>query len=317
VDNGVPVIIGEYAVTMRSSLTGQQRTDHIASREYYIKYVTNAAQQRGIKSFYWDMGTLTNGSALFDRNTGATIDQGTLTAIMQGAGVTTTQYITIKNRTTGLLIDGVGRTANGSNAGQLSSTSSNQQWLVETTGSYVKIKNRATGLYLDGMGRTTNGSIAGQWSSSTSNNQQWTIETTGSYSKLKNRATGLYIDGMGSTTSGADLAQWSSSSSNNQQWTITNVTARTATPDVVEQKSTESNVSLFPNPFTSGLHVSIRDPKEVKSIMVVDLTGNQVVVIQHDNIATEQTVGSLLNAGMYVVHINGLRSNQSFKVIKK
>jgi hypothetical protein len=320
VDSGVPVIIGEYAVSMRSSLTGQQRTDHIASREYYIKYVTKAAQQRGIKSFYWDIGTLTNGSALFDRNSGAIIDQGTLTAIMQGASVTTTQYITIKNRTSGLLIDGVGRTTNGSNASQWSSsTSYNQQWLVETAGSYVKIKNRATGLYLDGMGRTTNGSIAGQWSSSTSNNQQWTIETTGSYSKLKNRATGLYIDGMGSTTSGADLAQWSSSSSNNQQWTLTNVTARTATTDVgVEQhKSTERDVNLFPNPFTSGINVSIRDPKEVKSIMVVDLAGKQVEVIQHEDIGTEQTVGSLLNPGMYVVHINGLRSSQSFKVIKK
>ncbi|HEY8934490.1 MAG TPA: RICIN domain-containing protein, partial [Cyclobacteriaceae bacterium] len=242
------------------------------------------------------------------------------TAIMQGAGVTTTQYITIKNRATGLLIDGIGRTTNGSNAGQWSSsTSYNQQWVVETAGSYVKIKNRATGLYLDGMGRTTNGSIAGQWSSSTSNNQQWTIETAGSYSKLKNRATGLYIDGMGSTTNGADLAQWSSSSSYNQQWTITNTTGRVATTDVVveQQKSTEHDVTLFPNPFTSGISVSIRDPKEIKSIIIVDLTGNQVEVIQHDNIATEQTVGSQLNAGMYVVHINGLRNTQSFKVIKK
>jgi hypothetical protein len=130
-------------------------------------------------------------------------------------------YVKIQNRATGLYIDGMGRTSNGSNAGQYSGgTSYNQQWVIETAGSYVKIKNRATGLYLDGMGRTSNGSIVGQWSNSSSNNQQWTRETAGSYYKFRNRATGLYIDGAGNTSNGADLKQWSSSTSNNQQWTV-------------------------------------------------------------------------------------------------
>ncbi|MCL6589383.1 MAG: family 43 glycosylhydrolase [Firmicutes bacterium] len=130
-------------------------------------------------------------------------------------------YIKIRNRATNLCIDGMGRTSNGSNAGQYSSnTSYNQQWVLEAAGSYVKIQNRATGLYLDGMGRTANGSICGQWPSSASYNQQWAQEVAGSYVKFRNRATGLYLDGMGSTSNGADLCQWGSSSSYNQQWLV-------------------------------------------------------------------------------------------------
>ncbi|MCL6588916.1 MAG: glycosyl hydrolase 53 family protein [Firmicutes bacterium] len=130
-------------------------------------------------------------------------------------------YVKIQNRATNLCIDGMGRTSNGSNAGQYASGSSyNQQWVLEAAGSYYKIKNRATGLYLDGMGRTSNGSICGQWSGSSHYNQQWVLEAAGSYYKFKNRATGLYLDGMGSTSNGADLCQWGSSSSYNQQWSV-------------------------------------------------------------------------------------------------
>ncbi len=83
----------------------------------------------------------------------------------------------IKNRATGLYLDGMGRTSNGSICGQwASSGSTNQQWTQETVGSYVKFKNRATGLYLDGMGSTGNGSNLCQWSNSGSTNQQWQIQ---------------------------------------------------------------------------------------------------------------------------------------------
>jgi uncharacterized repeat protein (TIGR02543 family) len=88
INNGVPVIIGEYGVIKRTSLSGQQLIDHIAARQYYLKYVTAAALTNGIKSFYWDNGVnANNGLALFDRSTGAVVDQGALDAVMQGAGI--------------------------------------------------------------------------------------------------------------------------------------------------------------------------------------------------------------------------------------
>jgi len=141
-----------------------------------------------------------------------------------GSGGTTMTYVKIRNAATGLYLDGMGRTSNGSAVGQYGSSSSyNQQWVIETAGSYVKIKNRATGLYWDGMGRTTNGSALGQYSSSSSNNQQWQRTTSGSNSKFMNRATGLYLDGMGRTTNGDDVGQYGSSSSSNQQWVVETV----------------------------------------------------------------------------------------------
>lgn len=76
VNAGVPVIIGEYGMGVRSGI-------NIDSRLYYHRYVNQAATANGIKTYYWDTGTL------FNRNTGAIIDQGGVTAIMQGAGVVT------------------------------------------------------------------------------------------------------------------------------------------------------------------------------------------------------------------------------------
>ena len=83
----------------------------------------------------------------------------------------------IQNRATGLYLDGMGRTSNGSVCGQWSNSgSANQQWTQETVGSYVRFKNRATGLYLDGMGSTANGSNLCQWGNSGSANQQWQVQ---------------------------------------------------------------------------------------------------------------------------------------------
>ena len=128
-------------------------------------------------------------------------------------------YVRLRNVATGLYIDGMGSTANGSNACQGgNSNSANQQWTIINSGSYAMLQNRATGLYLDGMGSTSNGAACGQWGYSGSANQQWTIINSGSYVRIQNRATGLYLDGMGSTSSGSNLCQWSNSGSTNQQW---------------------------------------------------------------------------------------------------
>jgi endoglucanase len=312
VDKGIPVLLGEFGAIKRTNAADMSL--HLASRAYFNKYVVSSAMKKGIVPVYWDNGAAD--FSLFNRSTGAVTDQAVITAMMQGAGGTTNTYKTIKNRATGLMIDGMGRTTNGSNVGQWASGGSpNQQWIMETSGSYVKFKNRATGLYLDGMGRTTNGSIAGQWSAS-GVNQEWTMETVGSYSKFKNRGTGLYLDGLGSTTNGADLAQWASSSSNNQQWTVTTITARAATEEVTKQDLGNS-VQVFPNPFTSAINVVVTDPEKIKSIIMYDVTGRQVEIVERDHIAKEQAIGSLLSPGIYVMKVNGFDKIHSARVIKK
>jgi len=221
IDKGIPVIMGEYCAMERTN--PKDLALHKASRKYWYKYVTNAMIRYGLIPIAWDTG------GLIDRNTGGIKDTDTLNAIMEGSNNSnnnnsnTGTYVRIKNKATGLYIDGMGRTSNSSNAGQWGNSGSNaQQWTIETSGSYVRIKNRVSDLYLDGMGRTSNGSIIGQCSNSGSNTQQWIIETSGNYKRIKNCSSGLYIDGMSSSSNGSDLCQWSNSSGDAQQWVIEN-----------------------------------------------------------------------------------------------
>ena len=316
IDKGIPVIIGEYAAVKRSLSPPSDQALHEASRLYFYKYLVNSARSKGIIPICWDINM-----QMYNRSTSAVLDQPVIDAIMQGAGISTTTYVTLTNRATGLLIDGMYRSSNGSNAGQYSNSGSDaQKWVLEPAGSYVKIKNKATGIYLDGIGRTANGSICGQWSSSSSNNQQWLQVATGNYMKFQNRATGLYLDGLGATTNGADLGQWTNSSSNNQQWTVTTLgNARTAvsTPVRSVQDEPNSTLTLYPNPFTTNFKLTIPDPGKVQRITIFDIMGRQVETIEQAAILNSMSLGAPLRTGVYIVKVYGVNEVKSFKVIKQ
>jgi hypothetical protein len=195
----------------------------------YVRGVSGKLRSLGVGSVYWpglrdgDWYSLTRKSG-----TGSAISL----ALVNPSGLGRLQYawglgnaggtvVTIRNAATNQDIDGQGRTAVGSSAGQWSvSTSVNQQWLIENDGNFVRIRNRATGLFLDGMGRTTNGAATGQYSDTHSANQQWTMLTSANNVRIRNRGTGLFLDGMGRTINGADLGQFADSGSTNQQWKI-------------------------------------------------------------------------------------------------
>jgi len=86
VDKGIPVIIGEFGATRRDNLTGEALTLHLASRAYYLKYVTKQANINGLLPFYWDTGGLDNlASGIFDRRNNTVFDQQSLDALIQGA----------------------------------------------------------------------------------------------------------------------------------------------------------------------------------------------------------------------------------------
>ena len=86
VDKGIPVVLGEYSVLRRSALAGDALANHLASRAYYLKYVTRQAKANGIIPFYWDSGyTGNNGSGLFNRNTRTVFDQQALDSLVLGA----------------------------------------------------------------------------------------------------------------------------------------------------------------------------------------------------------------------------------------
>lgn len=141
VDKGIPVIIGEFAAVQRTLNPPSDQTLHTASRRYFYRYVVSAAKSRGIIPYVWDINL-----GIYDRATMTVLDQGILDAMNQGAGAA---YMTFTNRASGLLIDGMGRTTNGSPTGQWSNSGSTaQQWTTGTVG-HVQVTastpNTATG----------------------------------------------------------------------------------------------------------------------------------------------------------------------------
>jgi len=85
VDKGIPVVLGEFSVTRRSTLTGDALTKHFTSRAYYLKYIAKQAKAHGIVPFYWDNGSIANhGSGIFNRSTTTVFDKQALDSLVQG-----------------------------------------------------------------------------------------------------------------------------------------------------------------------------------------------------------------------------------------
>lgn len=82
VDQGIPVVLGEYGPMRRDSLTGDALTLHLASRAYYLRYVTERAIATGMLPFVWDTGSI------FNRTSLTVADQQSLDALLLGAGKT-------------------------------------------------------------------------------------------------------------------------------------------------------------------------------------------------------------------------------------
>ena len=79
VDKGIPVVLGEYGAMQRLSLTGDALSLHLASRAYYVKYVTQQLKAHGMLPFYWDTGSL------LSRTNNTVSDKQTLDSLISGA----------------------------------------------------------------------------------------------------------------------------------------------------------------------------------------------------------------------------------------
>jgi endoglucanase len=82
-DQGIPVILGEYGMGIRDHLTGENLELHLASRAYYLNYVTRQAIANGLLPFYWDTG------GLLDRRLNSVKDAQGLEALIDGASAST------------------------------------------------------------------------------------------------------------------------------------------------------------------------------------------------------------------------------------
>lgn len=80
VDNGIPVIIGEYgAIVNVKTLSGKEKEANLASRAYFDRCVSQFGKERGLVPFLWDTGEL------IDRNTGAVKVPEIINGIMEGS----------------------------------------------------------------------------------------------------------------------------------------------------------------------------------------------------------------------------------------
>ncbi len=96
VNQGIPVILGEYAaMDRRDQVPTSERDRHKASRNQWNGYVTRKAIENGIVPFYWDAGNYEKfGTGLFDRdyetandaNHATLLDVETMNVLKQAAG---------------------------------------------------------------------------------------------------------------------------------------------------------------------------------------------------------------------------------------
>lgn len=98
VDNCIPVIIGEFGALRRTkgSPTGPTSAEnmalHLASREYFYQYISDAARRYGMRLFIWDTGNTKSGGTqpddnsmtIINRNTGAVVDPNVMKGLKTG-----------------------------------------------------------------------------------------------------------------------------------------------------------------------------------------------------------------------------------------
>ena len=87
VDQGIPVILGEFGAFRRKLEPPSDQNLHNQSIDYFYHYVVQSATSKGLIPYCWDVNM-----GLFDRSTGIVLDQGVLDAMMdsrkEGSDVT-------------------------------------------------------------------------------------------------------------------------------------------------------------------------------------------------------------------------------------
>ncbi|RZS93244.1 RICIN domain-containing protein [Aquimarina brevivitae] len=235
------------------------------------------------------------------------------------SGIENGTYVQLKNRATGLFLDGMGRTANGDPVGQWPNTTHfNSQWEVVDAGSgYSQLRNRGTGLFLDGMGLTTNGATIAQYANTAHFNAQWALaKYSGDYYRIQNRATGLFLDGMGRTANGDPVGQWANTTSPNAQWEVIYVDAANRVADQQTLSETAA-ITYYPNPVKNELNIKLAEHKgSATTATILTMAGDVVSVTSLNDVNNTIDVQTLI-PGMYFIQVSNHLGIRTTKFIKK
>ncbi|MCR8557208.1 cellulase family glycosylhydrolase [Mucilaginibacter sp. BJC16-A38] len=236
VNNGIPVVMGEFAAGRRS-VSGDSLTFNVASRAYWHNYVIHTALANGMLPFLWDTGSIISRSnySVQDQQQLAAMVQGTQTGSSQTFQVGGVYQILNRYSFKPLEISGWG-TANGSLADQWDyMVGQNQQFKVVSgsNGHHLLIPMHAQGTCLEVYGWSgSNGATVDIWSYSGSggNNQNWSIQATDNgYYKILNANSGKALEvSLGSNAAtplrnGTSVDQYDYSGGKNQQWAFVKI----------------------------------------------------------------------------------------------
>ncbi|EHQ25984.1 cellulase family glycosylhydrolase [Mucilaginibacter paludis] len=227
VDHGIPVVMGEFSASRRSSLKGDSLNLHLASRAYWYNYLVHQAGANGILPFLWDTGSI------IDRSTYAVKDQQQLAALVQGTqtgtspGIQVGSIYQIFNRNSFKALEFAGwGTANQTMADQWDYLAgANQQFKLEDAGGgyYRLTPMHATTKCLEIYGwSNANGGQADLWdyTGTGGNNQKWMVQATDNgYYKIINVNSGKALEISGASLKNGGLADQSDyNGARNQQW---------------------------------------------------------------------------------------------------
>lgn len=234
------------------------------------------------------------------------------------SGGGTGSVVQLRNRGTGLYLDGMGRTNNGAACGQWGNTTHpNSQWeRIDVGSGYYQLRNIGTGLYMDGMGRTSNGSDVGQWANTTHYNSHWTMQQySGNYYQLRNRGTGLFLDGMGRTANGSACGQWANTTHVNSQWELITLSGSRVAESQTVKENVNNVLFFYPNPVSDVLNIRLED-EEPAGVRLVDLSG-QVVLEEVLEKSHTQIEISTLSKGVYFLELTTPTGTKRMKLIKQ
>jgi mannan endo-1,4-beta-mannosidase len=298
-------------------------------------------QPSGEGSWSWNGGCGTSGTsreqiiyptgdcdviATYTNSCGAQSTQAFQIRISGSAGTVPEGTYSITARHSGKVLDVTGAgTRDGTNVEQWTNYSStNQQWILTDVGSgYYRVSpvhdsSKALDVNEASTADETNVQI---WSYGNGSNQQWEFLSVGDgYYQLKDRNSGKCLDvSSSSNDDGANIQIWPcNSDSYNQQWTFSTLKRAQSTPEELTIEDSENNDVLFyPNPFTTEAEIRIDNPEQVTSIVVTDMAGKQMEVINHANVKNIQTVGASLKTGVYILQVYEGNKKQTFKIVKK
>ena len=81
--------------------------------------------------------------------------------------------------------------------------------------------------------------------------------------------------------------------------------------------SGDNTISAYPNPFTSSLTLSGLESSGHYSVQIVDMTGREYYSTEIDQPAQQISIAMpLLSTGVYLMHVSGQGSTQTFKLVR-